>query len=179
MKKYVAVALFSALLLGACSEEEVVKEPIASPTKEVVVEKEPEPKPTIGSVSLYSEQMSGSLEGLSNVSNDLTNQTIKVSENPAIVTDEGWIADTEDILESLEIAVSNVRAINPPEDAMLREAYDLTMLAMDENDFIVENYLVGMMTMDLELIQEFTAAFERSTEYMRASNEIVLEYMEK
>lgn len=175
MKKLIGAVLVGSMLLGACSEE-AAKEPSVSPNKEITAV---ENKPTTKSVSLYSEQMAGSLKGLSNVSNELTGQTIKVSENPTLVTDEGWIADTESILESMEIAVSNVRAIYPPEDARLREAYDLTMLAMDENDFIVENYLVGMMTMDIELIKEFTAAFERSTEYMRASNEIVTDYMEQ
>ena len=151
MKKYVAVALFSALLLGGCSEEVVKEEPKAVEKKEVAAE------PVKKAVeSEYTKAMSVAMQNVSDALGGMTEESKKMADNPALILDQGWIMDMALALTMLDASITQVRDIEQPTDPKLKEAHELVLNAMDHYEYVVDNYPSAIDNMDADAIRKCT-----------------------
>ena len=173
MKKYVAVALFSALLLVGCSEEVVKEEPKAVEQKETTKEAEPAKKAV---ESEYTKAMSVAMQNVSDALGGMTEESKKMADNPALILDQGWIMDMALALTMLDASIIQVRDIDEPTDPKLKEAHGLVLNAMDHYEYVVDNYPSAIDNMDADLIKECTENLKSATGYIQEANEIITNY---
>ena len=171
MKKYVAVALFSALLLGGCSEETVKESAVEQ--KETTKAAEPAKKAV---ESEYTKAMSVAMQNVSDALGGMTEESKKMADNPALILDQGWIMDMALALTMLDASIIQVRDIKEPTDPELKEAHGLVLNAMDHYEYVVDNYPSAIDNMDADLIRECTENLKTATGYIQEANEIITNY---
>ena len=172
MKKYVAVALFSALLLGGCSEEAVKESPVEQ--KEVAAE--PVKKAEKPVEAEYTKAMSVAMQNVSDALGGMTEESKKMADNPALILDQGWIMDMALALTMLDASITQVRDIDVPTDPKLKEAHELVLNAMDHYEYVVDNYPSAIDNMDADAIRECTENLKTATGYIQEANEIITNY---
>jgi Skp family chaperone for outer membrane proteins len=94
------------------------------------------------------------------------------SENPTLMYDQEWILEMAMTLNSMEQGIQNVKNIdNVP--GILKESHELTIKAMDEYQYLVDNYPDAVDNLDADLMMECVSAMQRGEDYLDQSNNIL------
>lgn len=184
MKKLIGAVLVGSMLLGACSEEVVKEETKAVEQKETATKtpepakkaepKKAEPKKVVETE--YLDSMSTAMKSVAGALHSISEESVKFSENPALIMDQGWIVDMAMAITLLDSSITQVRDIEEPEEEELKKAHTLVLKAMDHYQYVVDNYPSAIDKMDADAIRKCTENLSTATGYIQQASGIIADY---
>lgn len=111
----------------------------------------------------YSSAMAGHLDALSDVLSELSMLTTNAGSNPMLMRDEDWMTEMAITLLLLDETIKSVRNESPPE--MMQESHRITLLAMDEYQFVVDTFPTALDNMDANLMDQCIIALQNGAAY--------------
>lgn len=176
MKKWLFTLTISAMVLGGCSDSTVQEVEEVVDTPEVEAAEAPEESSDKADVLAeldktiaYSEGMGVDLDSLTQLLEMFGEQNQKVGVNPEIMFDEDWQMDTVIILQLLDETIASIRESQPPE--AFQQSHDLTMQAMDEFQFMVDNYPAAVDNLDVALMEQCVTAMTNGANFISQATE--------
>ena len=194
MKKlFILLAAF--LLLAACSEKEASSDPDVS-KKEIVeeinanaskgtdpiLEDKPAAEETVDKVVVFSTYRDQILSPLQNIATDL--QTIQMmsrlgANDPAVLLTPTYSDAIQTVADDLRKNIVKVRAADTKNDPELQNIHNHLLQAMDELEFIANNFPIGVRNMDANLITKCKEALDRSSSYLEQATNLLTDYQSK
>ncbi|WP_458459974.1 hypothetical protein [Pseudobutyrivibrio sp.] len=184
MKKIMMILsllLTFAVALAGCGEEKVTTKPAEE--KNVKIEKKEMPveekeDESIANSQEYLRDMTNVLEDFTVILNDFAELSTQAGQNPYVMTTNDWIMDTAIVLTEFDTAIQEARAIEEPENPELLRSHRLIMQAMDEYQFIVDNYPDAIDNLDTDLLNECILAMSRARGYFEEAITINIDVQE-
>lgn len=175
--KGLVIATGCVFLLGACSETTTTKE---EPKKEVT-SKEVEPKKETSSKESevilndhaqadqaekeYSDNMSAYFSSFSDVMTRFSTKNREAAQNPALMADSNWMIDTSAVIIDMQTLIEDYRAIDDV-PAVFESSHKLLGDAIDQYEFVVENYATGIDNMDADLLTQCAVHMDAGTKIL-------------
>jgi hypothetical protein len=156
--KGLSVSLLAVGILGACSEP-VEKEKASTTVKTEETKPAPapvkEPVSTVADdIATYHNQLNDPVNGLSQAMGTFGELNIKAGSDPSLMFTDDWKTDMAVALVAMDKYIGQIRAIDPPDS--LDEPHALLLQAMDEYQYVVDNYPKAIDNMDANAIIECT-----------------------
>jgi hypothetical protein len=180
MKKIVKIAGLSLLavgILGACGNTEPVEKDTTNQTvqdKPIVSKpeiKKEEPKNTLADdVMAYHNMLNPAVTGLTQSLEKFSELNSEASSNPSLMFSDDWKTDMAATLVSMGIYLDQIRKVNPP--ASMTETHNLILQAVEEYQYVVDNYANALDNLDADAITECIT-------HMQQGNNFVLQATDK
>lgn len=103
-------------------------------------------------------------DGLANVFSHFAQLNFEAADNPYLISNPDWITEVAILLAEMQSYIDKIYALDPPD--YHREMHDLVLKAMDEYQFVVDNYPMAIDTLDFELLDRCTEAMIRGSGYI-------------
>jgi alpha-galactosidase/6-phospho-beta-glucosidase family protein len=159
------------------AEEEKKKEEEAKAAEEAKKKAEEERKQAeTKKLNTYAQNILEALEPLRNDMLTFADLNMEASENPTLMYDQDWIMEMALTLNSMETGISKVKKIDNVPDS-LKESHNLTVKAMDEYQYLVENYPDAIDNLDVDLMMKCVEAMQRGHGHLEESNTILDELL--
>jgi hypothetical protein len=118
----------------------------------------------------YSKEMEPLMMDLTNTLGEFADQNFEIGNNPYLLEDGVWLTDTADVLYDMQEGVDAVRAVEDvPED--MEDSHDYVLQAMDELQFVIDNYPDAVDNMDIDLLKECSEALTEGGDYFEKAKE--------
>lgn len=103
-------------------------------------------------------------DGLANVFSDFAQLNFEAADNPYLISNPDWITEAAILLAEMQSYIDKIYALDPPDSH--KEMHDIVLKAMDEYQFVVDNYPIAIDTLDFELLDRCTEAMIRGSGYI-------------
>jgi hypothetical protein len=112
----------------------------------------------------YHELLQEPLNGLIQAMGKFSELNGQAGQDPSMLADSDWQIDMASTLVDMQRYIQDVQAINPPD--AVADVHDTLLQAMDEYQFVVDNFPTALDTLDSSLIDECTS-------HMKNGNDLV------
>ncbi|WP_462410466.1 hypothetical protein [Neobacillus sp. Marseille-QA0830] len=113
-------------------------------------------------VTSYKQEMNDYLNSLGDAFDQFGSLNGDAAADDSIMTNPDWIEQMKDALRQMDVAITDIRATEPPEE--MEDSHEEILSAMDEVEFVVINYPKIMEHYDYNLLVECKNALERSSD---------------
>ncbi|WP_026693855.1 hypothetical protein [Peribacillus kribbensis] len=171
MKK--SMALLTLLLVTGCSStaDTTNHGRIKTTPAPAVAETAPPSKPAIdieSEKSKYGGAMSAELKEFAISMFQFSQLNTQASENSQLFSDSKWKQDLHDNLTVMQMNITTVKSLTPPPS--VKTAHSLVLNAMNEFQFVVDNYYHAIEVLDTELMQQCLNHMNQGAIFMEQAN---------
>jgi hypothetical protein len=138
------------------SEESTSEAPAAKEVSESILSDE-DPDEYMGVIGDTMDQFSQLMYDFSSLTSDASN-------DPSLMFTDDWKIDVAMNLVLMQGLIDDVQAQSPP--AAFKDTHRYLLLAMDEYQFVVDNFPEALDNMDSDLIIKCTESIENGTQYI-------------
>lgn len=191
----ITIGLFSMAI--ACTDEEAVEkvdtvesdpvaveeETVEEPVEEIIEEPVEETVETVdndtnepvfdASTLEYSTKMESISYDIQTIMNDFSQLMYQAGDNPNLMFDDNWIIDVATQIALLDGVITEVRNIEAP--SQLDDVHSLILEAMNEYEFVVDNFPSAIDNMDVNLINECNTAITNATGHITEATSLLQE----
>lgn len=163
--KILMVSMLS-LFLFACSSDEVGSVSSDSDSNESDkedVELDVSSEDVLSDIS-YQEDINDNVLKLLDHVDDLSELHSDLRNNNDLIHDDDWILLIKVILDNMNLTSNAIRDIEPP--SSYKTSHNIIMKALDEYEYVVNNYLSSAESLDVDKINSCITSLEKGTDYL-------------